>query len=141
MTRVICIGHALLAHDNAGWRLYQALKKRDLGPKVELIDGGLQGLNLLCFFEDCQRVILIDNVCGYLDGPGVVHLASPQLDTAVRQHHDHAAGLSYLLQMLPQLLESLPTIELIGIEGELNHRTEKQAIAQLEDLLKIGIAA
>ena len=141
MTRVICIGHYLLPQDQAGPLLYQRLKKIPLGAQVELIDGGLQGLNLLRFFENCRRVILIDNVCGYLSEPGIIHLQGEQIQTAVSSHFDHSAGLAYLLAALPKLLEKLPVIELLGIEGELTESLAIQVTARLGGLLNGRSAA
>ena len=136
MTRVLCVGHPLLPMDNAGPRLFERLRRRLLPPDVELINGGLQGLNLLRCFENCRRVILIDNVVGYRPTPGVVRLQNEQISTAVNRHHDHTAGLSYLLALLPQLLEPLPHIDLIGIEGMLNPRLEREALRVFFDLLE-----
>lgn len=141
MTRIICIGHALLACDNAGPQLFKKLQNIPLGPQVELIDGGLQGLNLLRFFENCRRVILIDSVCGYLPQPGVIHLPYHKIDATLSPHHDHAAGLTYLLQMLPNLIEPLPKIELLGIEGELTETITNEVLEKLWQCLKIGKAA
>ena len=141
MTRVICIGHSLLAQYNAGPLLYQRLKKLSLGERVELIDGGLQGLTLLRYFDNCQRVILIDNVCGYLPEPGVIHLQGEQIQAAVNRHFDHSAGLAYLLALLPELLEQIPAIDLLGIEGELSDKLAIQAIVQPRQLLEGRSAA
>ena len=141
MTRVICIGHSLLAQDNAGPLLYQRLKTLSLGERVELIDGGLQGLTLLRYFDNCQRVILIDNVCGYLPEPGVIHLQGEQIQAAVNRHFDHSAGLAYLLALLPELLEQIPAIDLLGIEGELSDKLAIQAIVQPRQLLEGRSAA
>jgi len=136
MTRVICIGHPLLAEDQAGQQLYQRWQKLQFGEEVELIEGGLQGLNLLRFFEDCERVILVDNVCDYLAEPGIIHLRGEQIQAAVSRHFDHSAGLAYLLALLPNLLEEIPEIELIGIEGEVTESLAAEATDQL--LLLLG---
>ena len=141
MTRVICVGHSLLPIDNAGPQLCKRLRELPLPSEVELIDGGLQGLNLLCCFENCRRVILIDNVHGYRDSPGIVQLRDEQICAAVSRHHDHAAGLAYLLALLPRLVAPLPRIDLLGIEGELNPVLERQVIDALFRLLDIGMAA
>ncbi len=135
MIRIICIGHPLLPTDNAGPLLFKCLQKISLPPDVELIDGGLQGLNLLRFFEDCQRVILIDNIRGYLDCPGIIHLQGSQINAVVSQHHDHSAGLAYLLALLPKLLERIPQIELLGIEGVLTEKLAAEATERLQQLL------
>ena len=141
MIRVICIGNSLLPQDYAGPLLYQRLKLLSLGESVELIDGGLQGLNLLRFFENCHRVILIDNVCGYRSEPGIIHLQGEQIQAAINSHFDHSAGLAYLLPLLPKLLDQMPEIDLLGIEGELTESLATQATTQLLHLLEGRSAA
>lgn len=141
MTRVICVGHPLLAVDQAGPQLYRRLAKLPTRKDVELIDGGLQGLNLLRCFEGCERVILVDNVCGYLPRPGIVHLQDAEIDAAVGRHFDHSAGLAYLLAMLPQLLDAPPRVELLGIEGELTDALTREAVERLRQLLDTRSAA
>jgi hydrogenase maturation protease len=141
VTRVICIGNPLSAVDSAGPQLFQRLQGLPLASEFELIDGGLQGLNLLRFFENCQRVILIDNVRGYLQQPGVILLKGADIESAVSRHFDHTAGLAYLLALLPQLLDQPPQLVLLGIEGTLNEKLAVQATEQLQRLLDDRSAA
>lgn len=119
MIRVLCVGNPYLDCDSAGPRIFEQLVRQTLPSGVELIDAGLQGLNLLRFFEDAERVILIDNVRGYLDAPGFVHLQGEEIQSALCDHFDHSAGLAYLLQALPALIETPPALDLLGIEGVL----------------------
>ena len=45
--RIICVGNRLVAADAAGPQVHDRLAGRPLPPGVELVDGGLQGLDLL----------------------------------------------------------------------------------------------
>lgn len=141
MTRIICIGHPLMPADQAGPRVYQELSAAPLPAGVELIDGGLQGLNLLRFFEDCSKVILVDSLKGFLDTSGVAFLHGDEIFAAVADHFDHSAGLAYLLAMLPQLLPNPPQLELIGIEGDPTSALVEQAAHQVRQRLKHRSAA
>ena len=64
MNRIICLGNPFVESDSLGPRVFAELSARGLPPGVELIDGGLAGLNLLRFLDDCQRVVLADVVLG-----------------------------------------------------------------------------
>ncbi len=135
MTRILCIGHPLLTADLAGQLVYQALKTISLPDDCELIDGGLQGLNLLRYFEDSEQVILVDSLKGFLPESGVVCLQGEEIRVAVSNHFDHSAGLAYLLAMLPALIDPLPKIDLIGIEGEPSTTRVTEAVALVQSCL------
>ena len=121
MIRIICIGNRYVPGDDAGPRVYDYLSRQTLPERVELIDGGLAGLNLLRFIENSRRVIFVDSVSGFGEPGQVVRLRLPlekQPDEPASIRYDHAAGLQYLLEALPAVLESeLPEIVVLGIEG------------------------
>lgn len=135
MTRVLCIGHPLHPEDQAGPGVYQRLREAPLPPRVELVEGGLQGLNLLRYFEQSASVILVDSLKGFGTEPGVVHLHGEEIGLALGDHYDHGAGLAYLLAILPEVLDNLPQIELVGIEGEVNSGTLDEAAGLVLKLL------
>ena len=97
---------------------YDLLSERPLPRDVEIVDGGLAGLNLLRFVEDAERVVFVDAVAGFSPVGGIVIL---DMDEAARRadgEFDHGAGLSYLLRMLPHVVVGrVPEIFLVGIEG------------------------
>lgn len=118
--RIICLGNRLMAHDRAGLQVYDQLCTRKIPPHTELIEGGLSGLNLLCFLENAATVVFVDSVSGFTHPGGVVVLTQNQIETASPPlHYGHDAGVAYLLAMMPQVCEiPLPrNIFLVGLEG------------------------
>ena len=59
--RVIGVGNPLVGDDGAGVRVVERLRGR-VPEGVELIDGGTEGLGLICWFEGVDRVVLVDAV-------------------------------------------------------------------------------
>jgi hydrogenase maturation protease len=116
--RIICIGNSFFPPDTAGPMVFELLSRLKLPENVELIDGGLAGLDLLRFLEGVRIVIFVDAVSGFRESPGIVILDtfdSLQIDA----DYDHNTGLSYLLQVAPLVLSGdMPLVVLVGIEGE-----------------------
>ena len=116
-TAVICLGNRYLAADDLGCRVYDYLATQDLPGDIELIDGGLCGLDLLNLVEGRQRVVFVDAVAGIADAGAVVVLSQDQV-AAYAGRYGHAAGLPYLLGLLPQVCAApLPHVALVGGRG------------------------
>ncbi len=117
-TRVLCLGNPLIEADRAGWLVYRRLSGIGLPPGVELVEAGLAGLGLLGYFEDADRVILIDATAGMADpGQVVLYDCATALGRTEGVHYGHDGGVPYLLGALPAVLEALPSeILLIGLE-------------------------
>lgn len=118
LKRIICVGNRFIKEDAAGPLVYDHLKNKPLPSDVELIDGGLAGLNMLRFIPGADRVIFVDATDGFESSSPVfivdIDDASPYADAI----YDHSAGLAYLLLVLPHVHEGkLPEIYLVGIEG------------------------
>lgn len=116
MKRIICIGNRYLAADAAGPRVYDHLAGQTLPGDVELIDGGIAGLNLLGLVEGAERVVFVDAVSGYTGQNRLVVLTPDQVPPSAVVY-DHAAGLPYLFSVLPHVCDRMPEIYLVGIEG------------------------
>lgn len=116
--RIICIGNRFFQPDAAGPMVYERLSRLQLPEKVELIDGGLAGLNLLRCLEDVGIVVFVDAVSGFRESPGIVTMNSFE-SLQIDPDCDHNTGLSYLLRVAPLVLTGkMPVIILVGIEGE-----------------------
>jgi hydrogenase maturation protease len=62
-TVVLGVGNLLLTDDGVGIHAIRALEQMtDLPEGVELVDGGTAGLNLLCYLEGADRLIIIDAI-------------------------------------------------------------------------------
>lgn len=116
MKRIICVGNRYLAADAAGPRVFDYLVARELPTGVEVIDGGIAGLNLLGLVEGAERVVFVDAVTGFFP-QGVVILPA----RAIPPPHaafDHAAGVEYLFSLIPQVCDNPPAeLYLVGLEG------------------------
>ena len=124
--RIICLGNRLMDHDRAGLQVHDRLSTKKLPGQTELIEGGISGLNLLCFLENAATVVFVDNISGFTDPGGVVVLTQDQIKTASHSlHYGHDAGLAYLLALMPRVCEMpLPrNIFLVGLEGQCSEET------------------
>lgn len=126
---VICLGNRFVPGDDAGCRVFDHLAGGVLPPEIELIDGGLCGLNLLGLVEGRRRVVFVDAVAGIAQPGSIVVLGRDQV-SAHAGSYGHGAGLPYLLQLLPQVCAApLPEIALVGAEGALDE-TAVRALAE-----------
>ena len=116
MSRIICIGNRYVARDVAGYRVYQALTRRAPIPGVEVIFGGLGGLDLLRWLERTKRVVFVDRVEGIDSDDPVVVLDAAAVADLADAGYGHAAGLPYLLRVLPAVHPGeLPEIRVVGV--------------------------
>lgn len=93
MKRIICIGNRLIERDSLGDRVYDILSRQELPPGVELVDGGLAGLNLLTLLDGCDHVIFVDTILGGgLEDVQVLHADEVEISS-----YGHAGGLGFLL--------------------------------------------
>ncbi len=143
-TKIICVGNRFIKSDAAGPMVYDCLKGKKIPDGVDVIDGGLAGLNLLCFVEGSKRVIFVDSVED-IDMPDAVvtdkifvFAACEMAEHLYAKSYDHSAGLSYLLRVLPEILkDEMPETLLVGINGEYDDcLIEEAARISLEMALK-----
>src|SRR5208337_905206 len=117
---VIGFGDLLLQDDAVGLHVIETLKERyRFEPRIDLLDGGTAGLDLLPLIEHYERVLFVDAVDAG-ESPGAIAIIEgdgiPSFLTAqVSVHH---VGLSDLL-FAARMAGSLPAkICLIGIQPE-----------------------
>ena len=137
--RIICIGNRFIAEDGAGPAVYDKLQDSVLPAGVELIEGGLAGLNLLPHLEQGGRVIFVDAVTGFTPEGGVVVIDhATLLKQAEAPGYGHEAGLPYLLHVLPEVYEGeMPReILLVGLEGACTKETIAHAARVCVDIAK-----
>jgi len=117
MIRVICIGNRLEPRDAVGPALHDLLSGRRLPDGVELVDGGLGGLDLLPIVEGAERVIFVDAAEAPGHPPGVARLDAGEIAAQATGGFGHAAGLPFLLRALPLACDPAPPVEVVGIVG------------------------
>lgn len=140
MRRIICIGNRYAAQDAAGPRVYERLLQSTLPPDVEVIDGGLAGLNLLRFVEGAEQVVFVDQVSGFGHNKDasseIVVLGAADVAALTETQYKHSAGLAYLLHILPEVCEgTVPHILVVGIEGQLDEGIIDQAASLAMQIL------
>ena len=132
--RIVCIGSRLVAEDLVGPAVFDRLRTEALPPGIEIVDGGLRGLDLLPFFEGVRRVVLVDALRGYARPGEAVVLRAATLADLPGTPYDHAGGLAYLLKTLPNILSSVPEILLVGIEIPADDTSLEHAAAMAVDV-------
>jgi len=60
MVRIICIGNRFYYPDDFGIAVYEELLKRELGSDIEVVEGGVGGMNLILYFEDEADIVIVD---------------------------------------------------------------------------------
>lgn len=116
MATIICLGNRFVPGDDAGCRVFDYLT--NTAPDgLEIIDGGLCGLDLLRMVEGKRRVVFVDAVAGMAE-PGDIVVMDREQVAAYAGSYGHGAGLPYLMSLLPEVCAgSLPEITLVGVEG------------------------
>jgi hydrogenase maturation protease len=119
--RIICVGNRYKPEDSAGLLVYDQIVSHKIPADIELIDGGLAGLNMLRFMHGTNRVVFIDAVNGFRPSGGVMVLDAEDASRHADKVFGHSAGLSYFLRVLPEVHDAkLPEIFVVGIEGTPN---------------------
>lgn len=128
---IICIGNRYQSNDCGGMDVYDCLMEMEsISSNIEVIEGGLAGLNLLPLLEQGGRVVIVDAVEGFTrQGKIVVLSYTDILKSDQGCHFDHGSGVAYLLTMLPKVCDGkLPEeIVLVGLEGNCTRQVIEQA--------------
>jgi hydrogenase maturation protease len=59
---ILGIGNIILKDEGIGVHVAQKMQQMSLPPDVEVLDGGIKGLDLLDFIEDREKVVVVDAV-------------------------------------------------------------------------------
>jgi hydrogenase maturation protease len=134
--RIICIGNRLIAGDTAGFRVFEQLSGQALPKGIEVVDGGLGGLDLLRFIEGAEQVVFVDSTCGFGTPGQTVVLRTEDVAALAEGAYSHGAGLPYLLRVLPHVCQGpIPAISVVGMEGEPSRKTIEEAADLAVDIL------
>ncbi len=122
---IVCIGNRYVEADALGYRVYERLTNGPLADAaaregVEIVDGGLCGIDLLRAVEGRRRVVFVDALDGVAADGDIAVLDGAEV-AALAGGYGHAGGLPYLLHMMPQVCDApLPEVALVGGEGRLD---------------------
>ncbi len=143
---VLGIGNVLWADEGFGVRCVEALQARwTFAPKVQLVDGGTQGLYLLPLVQDADRLVIFDAVDYGLE-PGTLKVVEndevPRFMGAKKMSL-HQTGFQEVL-MLATLAGRYPKqVLLIGCQPEeledYGGSLRPSVKAALEDALALGV--
>jgi hydrogenase maturation protease len=141
-TLILGIGNYLMADEGLGVHLAERLLNVELPSGVNVLDGGTGGFHLLEYFEQYERVIIVDAT---LDGQpaGTIRLIKPHFASDFPQAMStHDIGLKDLVGAL-QLLGTMPEIDLYVVsinsiqdQGVLLSEEISNAINKLMDIIK-----
>jgi len=120
MNRIIGVGNRLVPDDALGPLVVDQLLAGPFhaGDSLEVIDGGVGGLNLLSLVDNCGRVVFVDRLRGFAEAGEVVVLTGEQVADLAPPSHGHGAGLPYLLRAMPVACENPPVeVWIVGTDG------------------------
>jgi hydrogenase maturation protease len=116
MKRIIGCGNLLLKDEGIGVHLIEYLKLKDLPEDIELVDGATAGFDLLPFFQDAQKIVIVDAIRA--EGPpGSVYKFTPDdfsIDTALKASL-HDITLDEVFKIAAKL-GKLPPITIFGVQ-------------------------
>jgi hydrogenase maturation protease len=118
---VLGLGNTILQDDGLGVRTVERLMAEyDLPAEVEVLDGGVMGLDLLSRLEGSTALLIVDAVRAGLPPGTPIRLAGDAIPTALAQKMSmHQAGLQDLLAV-SAFRGTLPQrVVLYGLEPEI----------------------
>lgn len=118
MNTILCTGNRYCTEDSFGPLVYDYLSTKECPPSIDIIDGGLAGLDLLRYFETSDRVVIVDSVSGFGAHGELLSIRYDELTSTEAIEYGHSGGLHYLLLCLPAL-GLIPKVDviLIGLNG------------------------
>lgn len=116
--RILCIGNRFVCEDSFGSRVYDMLMDMERPAEVDIVDGGLAGLNLLRYLDDGRPVVFVDAISGFAPMGEVTIIDGDFVALQATGRFGHEAGLPFLLRVLPEVADNPPSrIRLVGCEG------------------------
>ena len=94
MKRVICIGNRFFYPDNFGILIYEKLKSMNLD--FEVVEGGVGGLNLMPYFEDDAKILIVDYAKDFRKNV----LTKKDIDEIELKEYNHSTAFLYLLKSI-----------------------------------------
>lgn len=138
---IIGLGNLLLSDEGVGIHILRRLEQQyHFNPRVELVDGGTTGLDLLALFQDHDLIVLIDALFAPDAAPGEIQILRNDAIVAAlsKKLSMHHLGISDVLA-LTKLLDYRPReIVLLGVVPknlELGTELSLPVAQQLPDIL------
>jgi len=138
---VLGVGNILYTDDGAGIRVVEKLEKEyEFSDNVEIIDGGVLGVNLLGVISNAGRLIVVDTVLNH-GRPGELHrLDHDQIPNRILAKNSlHQVDLIEALTLC-NALDHVPETTVIGIEPKdvetLSEHLSPEIGSRLNDLVQ-----
>jgi len=117
-TVIIGIGNILLQDDGVGVHVIKELENEKLPSTIELVDGGTSTLDMLGFFLDYKKVIVVDCLRAGLK-PGTIYKIRPEdiKDYQKENLSIHDVQILDVVRMA-NMMDKYPEVVIFGIEPE-----------------------
>ena len=135
---VMGIGNILMQDEGIGVHIIRELEKYDFNPHIALIDGGNMGMDLLPFFDEHDKMIIVDAV-DFEKKPGFIDTIENDdilalFTTKMSLHH---LGLKDVLSYAKLLDQTPEDLCLIGIQPhkvEMEMQLSKKVSSKIDKL-------
>ncbi len=85
-------------------------------PELDIIHGGVEGMNLLNFFLEYEELLFLDTVCITDKAGTIYHIPTQELSSSSLTHKGaHEVGFLECLDMLELMDEKIPDSSVLGI--------------------------
>ncbi len=117
---ILGIGNLLMGDEGVGIHALNKLQESyTFSPAINFIDGGTIGIDLIPYFEECNKMIIVDAVDSQKEPGYIVTLENEEIhyrfNTKLSLHH---AGLSDVLSIIKLQEIKAPDMILIGVQPE-----------------------
>jgi len=129
---IVCVGNRLVPGDALGPAVHDRLVADGPPPGIAVLDGGLKGLDLWPEVDGRARVVFVDT----LDAADGVTVLTPETVAADAGSHGHAAGLPYLLAMLPHVATAPPTVRIVGATAPASEATVRAVAGRCVEVVR-----
>ena len=117
-TVIIGIGNILLKDDGVGVHVIKQLENEKLPSTIELVDGGTSTLDMLGYFLDYERVIVVDCLRAGLK-PGTIYRIKPEDIKSYKKENLSIHDVQILdVVKMANMMDKYPEVVIFGIEPE-----------------------
>lgn len=138
-TLLLGVGNYLMGDEGVGVHVAQRLEISQEIPGIDVVDGGTGGFHLMEFFEQYEKVILVDAT---LDGrkPGTIRCIQPKYASDFPPEISaHDIGLKDLVSAL-QLLGRMPELYLYVVSIESIQQQGMELTQEIEECIPLLLA-
>ena len=117
-TVIIGIGNILLQDDGVGVHVIKQLENEKLPSIIQLVDGGTSTLDMLGYFLDYEKVIVVDCLRAGLK-PGTIYKIKPEDIKSYKKENLSIHDVQILdVVKMANMMDKYPEVIIFGIEPE-----------------------